>query len=237
VRPVIVFLAVLLCGAAPGRGYVKNGEILPTTAAWYGDSISQGACNATPPPARLQQQLPGWLVVNRGVSGENVAQITARYFAGRDTDCLGQPCGTYVLAGMTNDCGQGACTPQTVLTTMLTAVDDALSRGRRVVWVDGPPFRVPASCAGCLGGSYAGVLKTLEYNALVAAACLSPARPNRHLLRCVSTYPTMEAPWVDPADRGFLKDEYACDTEADWVHTSQPGAEALVGAVLAAGAW
>lgn len=215
-----------------GRGYVRLGEILPTTLAWYGDSITQGSCNPTPPPAKLLAGLPGYYVVNRGISAERMIQITARYFANAATDCLGERCGVNVFAGGTNDFGLGTGDVAEVLALQRAAVDDSLTRGRRTIVLDVPPFLVPPGCIGCIGGNEAGVAKAMEYNAALAEACARPERPNKQLLRCVATYTTMEAP--GPV-RGYLKDELHCDG-TDYVHTSQAGADELarlVGEALA----
>lgn len=226
-------LVAVVLAASPGSGRAVTAEILPTTVATYGDSLTQGACVPVPYPAQVDS-LPGYYARNRGISAETAAQITTRYFANYNTDCLGELCGTYMFSGGTNDCMQGACEPASVLATMLAAVDDALSRGRQVVWLDIPPFLVPAGCGQCLGGISAGIEKSLTYNALQAAACQSSSRPNRHLLRCVSTYPSLEEnPASTGGTRGLLRAGYECSS-TDRVHNSQAGADVLSDLVLSA---
>lgn len=199
---------------------------LPATFAWYGDSIVQGTCNGTPPPVRLGQLLPGYLAVNRGISGENVAQITTRYLANFATDCAGEPCGTYIFEGMTNDCGTGTCDVPTVIATMLTAVDHARAQGFRVLWFNGPP-NLTCEEVGCVGGTAAGVAKMLEYRAAMQTACV--ARPD---VRCIDAYAALE----DPTSPGALLEAYRCSS-LDRVHTSQAGADVLADLAAAAPGW
>ena len=232
----LLFLLLLPCLAQaqlrasyPGdfrAGRLASGNVsltapLPATLAWYGDSITQGSCNATSPPAKLLQMLPGYSGVNRGVSGETMAQIAARYFAGMATDCGGEVCGTYVVAGGTNDCGTGECDTDVVLATHLSVVDDALSKGRRVVSFNIPPSRCAPEIESCVGGNEAGALKALEYRTKWQAACA--ARP---AVACLDAFEEMEATWTDAEERGYLVDAYTC-SPADRVHTSQAGADYL----------
>jgi hypothetical protein len=227
-RALIFALAVVVGGAAsaqallrylgdrPGGGSASSGTCrapLPTTAAWYGDSIIEGACSGASPAVRLQQMKPGWTAFNKGVSGETSSQIVARYFAGRDTACNGDLCGTYLFEGGVNDLKGGTGNPAAVLATMLTAVDDCRSRGRHCVWSNIMPFR---ACNFC-GDTSAGWVLVQQYNALWTAACA--ARPD---IRCVQV--GAGSVFEEPATDGYLTAAFSCDG----IHLVQAGTDAFV---------
>lgn len=195
---------------------------LPTTFAWYGDSIAAGACSATTPTARLQSLLgAGWAgSTNAGdgtapaVGGYTAAQIRTRYEATRDTACAGDRCGTYVFEGGVNSIVNGVSAAAT-LGDMKAIVDDCRSLGRNCVWYGILPFR------GSAQGSDARTTAALSYNALMAAECAT--RPN---VECLFPYAAFE----DPANSGYLLPAYSCDG----IHLVQDGTNAL--AALAAAA-
>jgi hypothetical protein len=186
---------------------------LPSTFAWYGDSIIQGACSSSP-QVPLQQLLPGYVGVNRGISAQTSAQIAARYFAGHLTDCGGEECGTYLFEGGVNDCKGGGCDPASVLATMMAMVDDARTRHRRVIASNIAPFRTCAICGG--GDLAAGWELAKQYNALFAAACAA-----RRDITCIDVGAGSD--WEEPATDGVLKSAWSCDG----LHWQQAAIDAL----------
>jgi lysophospholipase L1-like esterase len=187
---------------------------LPSTVAWYGDSITEGSCKQQAPPAALAQLLgSSWFVSNHGVSGEAAEQIRQRYEASWDSACQGQACGWYLIQGGVNSLkGVPHTSPAHALADMVAMVDSARDRGRRVVWFEILPFK---GCTLC-DDTTPGVARVREYNALMAQACA--ARPE---VACVQVYSDFE----DPVRPDFLRPDYGCDG----IHLNEAGAEQLAG--------
>lgn len=200
----------------------------PTTFAWYGDSIAAGACSATTPTAALAASMPGWAgSTNVGdggapaIGGYTAAQIRTRYETYRDTSCLGQQCGVYLIEGGVNSIVNGVSAAAT-LADMVAIVDNVRSIGRRAVWFGILPFR------GSAQGSDARTLAALEYNALMATACA--ARPD---VDCVFLYADFE----DPLFPGYLRSrnhDSSPDYNCDGIHLLQAGTNAMTAAAKAA---
>ena len=192
-------LALALVGgaqAAPVCTAPSPTPRLPTVSGW-GDSIMFGVCSGGP-LNHLVTLLPGYWPSNRAVSGENAAQIRARWTAEEATSCYGQRCGIAWIEGGVNSL-RGGVTPAATLADMVWVVDDALSKGYYVVWLDVAPY------AGFSGAGVNPLGQATGYNTLWAAACA--ARASNPRLRCVSTYPS----YVDPANPGYMLPAYTCD--------------------------
>lgn len=172
---------------------------LPTIRA-SGDSLIQGGlCSVTgpiSPPAYLDANLPGgatggWLVKNAGVTGTTPAQIRTAYTTDEATYCNGERCAYLVLEGGVN-CLRASTAPATCLADMTWIVDDALSKGYAVVWLDVTDYSLWAS---------AGVNPTGQataYNTLWAAECAARASNTR--LKCLSLYSVMGVPLTNTCD-------------------------------------
>lgn len=191
-------LVALWTGAASAQAVCSAATAprLPTVSGW-GDSIMFGVCSGGP-LEYLRASLPGYWTSNRAVSGENAAQIRARYTAEEATSCYGQRCGILWLEGGVNSL-RGGTTPAATLADMVWIVDDALAKGYYVVWLDVAPY------AGFSGAGSNPLGQATGYNTLWAAACAARASNSR--LRCVATYASYE----DPANPGYLKAAYSCD--------------------------
>lgn len=196
---------------------------LPTVRV-DGDSIMAGnLCSVTgplSPPAYVDANLPGgttegWLVKNAGVTGQTPAQIRATYTAGEATACNGDRCGHLVLEGGVN-CLRAGTAPATCLADMTFIVDDALSKGYAVVWLDVTPYKAWASAGTDPTG------QATNYNALWASACA--ARASNLKLKCLANY----AAFVDGS--GNL----AAGNTCDGVHFNQTGTNALGARILTA---
>lgn len=212
---------------------VQGGTItpsLPNTYMCIGDSIMAGACNSSSPCTRVQNGIPGAITKQYAVSGYTAAQIRDQYFANYATGCNGEPCGTILVEGGVNSLKEpGAITgivePATVA-TMLEIVDDALARGRIVVWLDVLPY---ASCdiVTCPILVDPGP-RALNFNALKASACAARAGPN---LRCVTMYTTFES-LVTP---NYLATQFSC---SDGIHlqdsAGKTGPQTYTALILAA---
>lgn len=191
---------------------------VPTLRA-SGDSIMQGGlCGVTgplSPPAYLDTNLPGgtaggWLVKNAGVTGTTPAQIRTAYTTDEATYCSGDRCAHLILEGGVN-CLRASTAPATCLADMTFIVDDALSKGVAVVWLDVTDYSLWAS---------AGVNPTLQattYNTLWQAAC--DARASNPKLKCLANYAAMGVPLVNTCDG---------------VHMNQAGTNSLGARILTA---
>jgi hypothetical protein len=210
-------------GSSGGTGSASR----RTTYAWYGDSLTAGACVSTPPPEVLEGLLGGgWDGTNRGVSGETADQIARRVEAGSATACLGEPCGYYVVQGAVNTLKSMAFnaedTPEEVAFHalygdvdeygMADAVDHLLTARPTalVIWVGVLPY------AGCNAMTCPVLIeptaRAIAYNAAMAEAC-----DDRPTVRCVFPY----AEFDNPGNPGFLLPALDC---GDGIHHSQAGA-------------
>lgn len=221
-----------------GGGVFSAGAVRPApggsgpppepTLVGIGDSIMQ----LSQLPERMRAVLGNnWSAINQGVSGETAAQISARWFASEAGYCDGRRCSyVYVEGGINSLKGGGALPPATVLSTMLSIVDDALAKGYIVIWQDVLPMR---------GWPFEGVPVTdatidgvLAYNAGMQAACA--ARASNPRLRCFFAYndfldtSRLRADGVTPA--GYLLPWYS----ADELHLSPVGSQALADLAVAA---
>lgn len=170
-----------------------------------GDSLTLNTCVAggTGPMTTLDANLPGgasygWLLKNGGVSGTTAAQIRTAYSTDEATYCNGDRCRYLVLEGGVNSLRTGI-TPANTLTDMVWIVDDALSKGYAVVWLDVTPY------AGYVSAGVNPVGQATTYNTLWQAAC--DARASNTRLKCLSNYST----FVDPSNAGYLLPAYSCD--------------------------
>lgn len=202
----VALLAVLLSGAASAQAVCAPiaSPRLPTVRV-DGNSMMQNACvgGGTGPITTLDTNLPGgltggWLVKNAAVIGNTAAQISAVYTAGEATGCNGERCAYLIIEGGVNSL-RTASTPAAVLAIMVAIVDDALSKGVAVVWLDVTPY------AGFAGAGTNPLSQATTYNTLWQAAC--DTRANNPLLKCLANYST----FVDPSNAGFLLPAYSCD--------------------------
>jgi hypothetical protein len=227
---IIIFLGLLLPGLALGQfarrqtGVSGGGSItpvLPNSIGCYGDSIIAGACSVINPCVRVSNAIPGSSSSNDGVSGYTAAQISTCYFTGvggvcdpYSTQCVGEACGTLIIQGGVNSLkAPGAVTgvvEQETLDEMQPIVVNALSRGRRVVWVGVLPY---ASCDLLTCPILVDPdQRATTYNALMMSACTAlQGTYGSALLKCVSPYDQFE----DPPGSGDLASEYAC---SDGIH-------------------
>lgn len=196
---------------------------LPTLRA-DGDSIMAGnLCSVTgplSPPAYLDANLAGgtaegWLVKNAGLTGQTPAQIRALYTANEATYCNGDRCGYLVLEGGVN-CLRVGTAAATCLADMTFIVDDALSKGYAVLWLDVTPYKAWASAGTDPTG------QATAYNTAWAAACTARASNTR--LKCLANYAAL----VDGS--GNLTASYTCDG----VHFNQTGTNLLGARMLTA---
>lgn len=185
---------------------------LPTVRV-DGNSMMQNACvgGGTGPITKLDTDLPGgltggWLVKNAAVIGNTAAQISTAYNAGEATGCNGERCAYLILEGGVNSLRTGS-TPAATLATMVAIVDDALTKGYAVLWLDVTPY------AGFAGAGSNPTTQATTYNALWQAAC--DTRASNARLRCLANYST----FVDPSNPGFLLPAYSCDG----IHLTQTG--------------
>ena len=212
----IVLALVLSLSAGQTCGAPSPARRVPTLRV-SGDSLTLNTCvgGGTGPMTTLDANLPGgttggWLVKIGGVAGETAAQIRSRYTSEEATACNGERCAHLVLEGGVNSLRVGV-TPAATLADMAWVVDDALSKGYAVVWLDVTPY------AGWASAGANPVTQATTYNSLWAAAC--DARASNPRLRCLSNY----ASFNDPANPGYLLPAYSCDG----VHYSQAGMDLL----------
>ena len=211
-------------------GASSSASVLPNSIGCYGDSIIAGACQNVNVCVRVSNAITGSISANDGVSGYTASQISTCYFTGvggvcdpYGTQCLGEACGTLVIQGGVNSLkAPGAVTgivEQETVDTMRPIVADALSRGRRVVWVGVLPY---ASCDVLTCPTLVDPdIRAREYNSLMATACLELRGTYGALLSCVSPYNNFAmlgpAPDFDP---GYLATQYAC---SDGIHLDDQG--------------
>jgi hypothetical protein len=189
-------------GVLSSGGGGGGGADLPMSFSWYGDSIIVGFCNDTAPADALLALLPGYAGTARWAqAGTTISDITAQYFTTKSFACGGEPCGTYIFEGGVNDCKNGSCTPATMLSTFLTAIDDARADGKRVVWSNIAPF---ATCSFCTPDPAGGWVLAKQYNALWASACA--VRPD---VTCIDA--GAGTAWEEPSTDGHLKTAWSCD--------------------------
>lgn len=195
------------------RRNVQAPASLPPSIGGYGDSILAGFCNSLSPIAKLASLLDGHTFANLAQAGTTTSQISARYFATRDTACAGERCGTYVFQGGVNNCHSlHSCDPAVMLSDMLSAIDDARSLTRRVIVTNIAPF---VDCSPCAGPTDVGWELAKEYNDGLALACAG--RPD---ITCIDVghQSDWEAPFLD----GILRLAWSCDG----IHWLQGGADA-----------
>jgi len=186
-----------------------------------GDSLTLNTCvgGGTAPFTTLDGTVDGnasggWLFRNAGVSGTTATQIATAYTTDEATWCWGERCAFLVLEGGVNSIRTGT-TPSSVAAAMAAVVDDALSKGYRVLWLDVTPY------AGWASAGASPVQRATDYNDAWAAACA--ARASNPRLRCLANH----AAFVDPANPGFLLPAYSCDG----IHYSQAGMNLLASRV------
>lgn len=218
---------------------------VPPTVSFYGDSLAFGLGSTTPPPLALQGILPpGYVVVNRGATGETAHQIASRSISGWATACLGEPCKVYVLQGGVNTLKHpdfnaastaavaaaaltgngGACASGVSHSCGMLDAADALHLSRpsaQIVIVGVLPFGV---CGICSAAPDPGP-RARAYNAALLEACAS-----RPWLRCASPYAVFE----DAQTPNALSSTYG---SGDGIHLKNAGSAELAARVLAAGVW
>jgi len=233
-----------------GQGGHQGAPRLPLVA-WYGDSRTAGACSGTAPPAALDALLPtGYVVANKGVSGETAHQIYARVHSGAATDCRGAPCGHYVVQGGVNtlkgpayaesaaedvavvalhgsnsDASAECSTEEEDDCGTMDSVDllhSTQARARIVVFGEMP-------YAGCDNATCPGLVapgpRATAYNARLQAECAT-----RPWLTCLLPYEEME----DPENADHLLPAYAC---SDGIHLVNAGSAFLAQKVFNVGGW
>lgn len=234
---IVIALALLPALAfaqfAARRGTVASGggaadPILPNSFGCFGDSIMAGACNAISPCARTGMGVPGSTYSQWAVSGYTAAQINDQYFDHYATGCNGEECGYILVNGGVNSLKAPEAVTGVVeaqaLAEMTAIVDQALGRGRRVVWIGVLPY---ASCdiATCPVLVDPGT-RARTYNSLMATACAVRAGP---LLSCIIPYEQFESDEIPDA----LRDDYAC---SDGIHlqdtAGKTGPQALTALIL-----
>lgn len=222
----------------PAQVSSGGGSTFAPTLAWYGDSITQGACNGIPPPERLKALLgSNWFVANMGESGNTAAQIATRFFTGVGTGanpaaavrwdlaCGGAPCARYILWGGVNTfIREPATTPEAVRDTMFGMVDFLHAAGKQVVLFNVTPFRgwtlAPVNDAS--------IDRVRAYNALVATECAARAS----WLSCVNVYAQTEDPTRASTESGrvpggYVRGDLVCiggDGKPDELHYNDAGA-------------
>lgn len=210
----VLILALLMTGEAMAQAVCLPvaSPRLPTIRV-DGNSMMQNACvgGGTGPITKLDTDLPGgltggWLVKNAAVIGNTAAQISTVYNAGEATGCNGDRCAYLIIEGGVNSLRTGV-TPAATLAIMVAIVDDALSRGVAVVFLDVTPY------AGFAGAGVNPIGQVTTYNALWQAAC--DTRASNPRLKCLANYST----FVDPSNPGFLLPAYSCDG----IHLTQVG--------------
>lgn len=224
-RFLLLLLPLLLAADASAQTCtaVSSAPRLPTLIA-EGNSIMAGnLCSVTgplSPPAYVDANLggsttEGWLVKNAGISGQAPSAIRTTYTSGEATACNGDRCAHLLLEGGVN-CLRVGTAPATCLADMTWIVDDALSKGYAVLWLDVTPYKAWASAGTDPTG------QATSYNTLWAAACA--ARAGNTKLKCLANY----AAFVDGS--GNLNASYTCDG----VHFNQSGTNALGARILTA---
>lgn len=218
--------AVALAGGF-GNSISSSGPVTPVsqvvaplapTLLGVGDSIMQ---LSQLPQRMAASKGPNWFAVNAGVSGETAAQISARWFANEATSCGGQRCAHVYVEGGINSLKTKPPSSAPVLTTMLSVVDDALSKGYVVLWQDILPAR------GWATDNFddATIDATLAYNSGMSSACA--ARAGNPRLRCFFAYSSFVDPTRFRVDgvtlAGYLRPDYS----GDELHLNEAGSAAL----------
>lgn len=242
-------------GTGRRGGVAPSAAIHPATVAWYGDSLTQGACSGTAPPPRLDALLatggkPGYTVSNRGIAGETAHEISARAQSGSATACLGTACGHYVVQGAVNTLKSADYNASTAASVAQVALHGASSSSSGTCATGTPNACGTMDTVDYLRATHTnariiviGVLpyascnqltcpdlvepgeRATEYNAALQSECT--ARP---WLTCVLPYDTFR----DGATHN-LSSTYAC--AADGLHLKDEGSEQLAQEVLNAVAW
>lgn len=193
----------------------------PSSLVGFGDSIMNGFGVPSPLDTAVLALGEGAVRFNAGFSGENSAQISARWMASESTVCGVTRCSHVWFEGGINDVRLTSTLPPAIIDNMLTAVDDALEKGYVVVWSDMLPCRGEVLCTEAV------IDKVLAYNALMATACSTAPRSLNPRLRCIFAYSL----FVDPARfredgttlAGYLLPFYSSDE----LHLSVSGSAAL----------
>lgn len=229
-------LAILSQGVqyAPGysvsRAHAAGGTPIPNTIACYGDSIMAGACSPTPPCEAVIGAITGATGSNEGVSGYTAEQIATCYFDGEPGQCNAYNASTHAIVlieGGVNSLKSGDAVTGVVeaatVATMRSIIGDALTRARRVVWLDVLPYATcnPLTC-GTLVDAHQ---RATTYNALKASAC---AEINNPRLSCITLYDEFE----DTEEEGALSATYACAD--DFIHLKQAGSNRMACRILTA---
>lgn len=218
-----LLLSLLLVAEASAQTCtaVASAPRLPSLVT-YGDSRMAGnlcgSASPVSPAAYLDANLPGganagWLVKNAAVSGTTPAQQRTAYenvTTGESVACNGDRCGHLLLMGAAN-CLRVGTAPATCLADHTSMVDDALSKGYAVLWLDETDYSLWAS---------AGANPTTQvtaYNTLWQAACTARAANTR--LKCLSNYTAMGVP---------------LQNTCDGVHLNQTGTNLLGSRILTA---
>lgn len=164
--------ASLYLGAAKAGGSQAEGlisDVVYETApsayevGWIGDSITQGIAGAEPgPPLALNRLHQDWRVVNYGVSGDTISQISTRW----TSTVRPRAHRVLVIMGGVNDLIAGT-SGATIYTTYSAILDAAKADGMKVVVLSILPF-----------GNYSGwgapkETERLALNASLSAWCSS----------------------------------------------------------------
>lgn len=257
----ILSLALSVALAQPftrlgGTGSFGGGEShRPALVDWVGDSLTQGACSGTAPPAVLDGLLPGgssqgYVVVNSGHSGETPHQIHIRVRSEAATACLGGPCGYYVVHGMVNilknatydayaaaDVAAIAVhgSSATNSGTCNTSVTDDCGLMDTVDWLHTHQANARIFAIGML--PYAscdvgtcGILVEPGPRSVAADAALVAACSTRPWLTCIFPYNSFR-----DGTTHNLSPTYAC--ASDFIHLKQAGSTEFARQVYASATW
>jgi hypothetical protein len=253
-------LTALILAQSFGGSFASGGSragsgstvVRPATVAWYGDSITQGACSSTPPPAALDGLLPaGYTVANEGIAGQTTHEIYTRIASavvgvGASTVCVGSPCGHYIVQGAVNTLKSAEYAESTAASVAAIALNGSGVCNVAVADSCGtldsvdllhttyPQARIYAlgvlPYAGCdfvtCGTLVEPGARAAAYNAALQTACAS-----RPWLTCVIEYTAFE----DPEAADHLKPPP--DGCEDRIHLKDPLSAQLAQTVYDAGRW
>ena len=215
----VLLPAVALAGGFGGtfgrpRGIrVGVAAVLPKSIVGVGDSIMNGYGAPSPLDTAVLALGTGAVRYNAGNPGERSNQIRDRWLATESAICGVRRCDYVWFEGGVNDLRLAGTPPATVASNMVTAVDDALSKGYVVLWSDILPCRADADCGPSVGTNI------LAYNAAMAMACNTAPRSTNPRMRCIFAYSAFD----DPAQPGYLLPAYS----RDGLHLSVAGSAAL----------
>lgn len=180
----------------------------PIKVAWLGDSITQYAPNADPPPRALELQLldhNNYDVDNYGISGDITSGMLTRYQASIQN---GGYAWLVMLGGVNDIKGSYLATegPTAAAANIRTVVEDAAGRGMYVVLLRVMPFK----------NYFEWTLSSQTALEVLNVAISDICADNVARVTCIDTY----AAFGDALEPRALKAEY----NADGLHPNAAGA-------------